>query len=147
MIKARAKAAGAVLAGAALMTGLGTGEAMAATSASKQPFSASGTSHSGWSGYTNGSMTFYQRSVNITGTVKSNTTGCVRAEFNVWSGSSITDTQYRTACGRGPGSSKGFNFTSPTLRGGAGSIQVRLDAVTADGRYLEYIDGNYVYNP
>ncbi|MFI6284386.1 hypothetical protein ACIBCM_06435 [Streptomyces sp. NPDC051018] len=92
-------------------------------------------------------VTFYQRSVNITGTVKSNTTGCVRAEFKVYSGVHLTDTQYRTACGRGTGSSKGFNFTSPTLRGGASTVVVTLDAVTANGRYLEYIDDATAYNP
>ncbi|MGW6460843.1 hypothetical protein ACWF94_33775 [Streptomyces sp. NPDC055078] len=146
MTKARTKAAGAVLAGAALMTGLGAGEAMAAASApSNKSFSASGTTPAGWSGYTNGWITFYERSVNITGTVKSNTTGCVRAEFMVFSRGELTDTEHRTACGRGDGTSRGFNFTSPALQGGAGSVLVRLDAVNEYGEPIGFIASDAIF--
>ncbi|MFF0450888.1 hypothetical protein ACFYT4_31675 [Streptomyces sp. NPDC004609] len=138
MIKVRTKAAGAVLAGAALMTGLGAGEAMAAASAPSE-FQVSG-SDGVRAGYSNGSVTFYERSAKITGTVKSHTKGCVRVEFVVFSRGQVMDVQYRTACGLGPGSSKGFNFTSPALKGGVSEVRIDLEAVEASGATLRKLD-------
>ncbi|NUK02697.1 hypothetical protein HRW23_21010 [Streptomyces lunaelactis] len=115
--------------GVALFTAVGAGTAVA------DPIS---TGH--WDisvaaeGYTNGNVQFYNRSVNISGTVKSNTTGCVRATFYVPQNDGTHTYAERTACGRGTGTSKGFNFTmSADYAGGAAYVIVALNKVNADG--------------
>lgn len=68
-------------------------------------------------GYSNGHLYYYNRSVQVQGTAKSNTTGCVQARFNFYSGNPadlrkpVVPEQTRTACGRGTGTSTDFNFT------------------------------------
>lgn len=77
-------------------------------------------------GYTNGLVNFYNRSVQITGTVKSDTTGCASANFQIKQGVNWYF-ETRTACGRGTGSSKGFNFTIDfDARGAAEYVYVQL---------------------
>ncbi|WP_231655747.1 hypothetical protein [Streptomyces clavuligerus] len=143
MIKARLKASVAALAATVLFTGLSAGEAMAVPNSTKT-FSLSGT-YQGHTGYTEGYLYFYNRSVGITGTVKSNTTGCVQVVIAVHAGGRETDHQTRTACGRGTGTSTGFNYTaSADIPGGADEVEINLagldgrgqiDAVITGGRY------------
>lgn len=91
-------------------------------------------------GYTNGNVKFYNQSVNVSGTVKSSTTGCVRVTFSVrqWDGTHIGEE--RTACGRGTGTSKGFSFPIPAeYAGGPTYVWVTLSKVTPAGATGELI--------
>jgi hypothetical protein len=95
-------------------------------------------------GYSQGHIVFYNRTVQISGSVKSNTTGCVQAEFwvTINGGGNV---ERRTACGRGVGSSKDFGFTSEAVVGGWEAVTIYLDAVTADGVPLERLDSQTYY--
>ncbi|MGJ6970018.1 hypothetical protein ACSDR0_50000 [Streptosporangium sp. G11] len=99
------------------------------------------------SGY--GTITFYERSVNIRGSVKSHNTGCARASFNVYThppneydhkGERFAR-ETRDACGRGPGSSTDFNFTVEIGRGGAVYVEAGVDS------WMGQHDGRRIWNP
>ncbi|MFD5426567.1 hypothetical protein [Streptomyces sp. NPDC127084] len=66
-------------------------------------------------GYTKGSVSFYNQSVGIQGSVKSNTKDCMQVRFNFYknypASEKVAAQQTRTACGRGTGTSTDFNFT------------------------------------
>ncbi|WP_405749776.1 hypothetical protein OHA19_08030 [Streptomyces sp. NBC_00012] len=124
-VRTLAKAASATAISAALLATLGTGSASAAPIDSGT-FNVDVPS----TGYTTGTVNFFNRSVQITGSVKSNTTGCASANFQIRRGSTWYF-ETRTACGRGPGSSKGFNFTVDFEGAGA-----------ADYVYVELWDTN-----
>jgi hypothetical protein len=145
VISVKLKASAAVVAAAGLFTGLSATEAVADPNVTRT-YSVRGIHElNGYhSGYSDGYGYFYNRSVGITGTVKSDTTGCVQVEFQVVSHGFTTDWQTRTACGRGPGSSKGFNFTSPAdYPGGAAYVTVRLFGINSDGSRVE-LDTTYM---
>lgn len=129
-----AKAALATAACAAVFTGVSTSPAAAAI-----PYHYTTGNNSGAAGYSNGSVTFHNQSVQISGTVKSNTTGCVRVVFQILTGS-WAEGEERTACGRGAGTSKDFGFTTPSVVGGYTEVYVRLVTVTSDGREDRLID-------
>ncbi|MEV4334270.1 hypothetical protein AB0K02_27695 [Streptomyces sp. NPDC049597] len=101
-----AKSAVVAATSGALLATFGTGPATAAALYSED-YSAYTTDV----GYMEGKVVFYNRSVTITGTVKSHTTGCATASFQIRRGTDEWYQEDRTACGRGPGSSKGFSFT------------------------------------
>lgn len=143
MIRAKLRAATAVLAAAGFFTTLSATEAAAAANTTRT-FAVGGTSD-GHSGYANGSLNFHNRSVGITGSVKSDTTGCVQVVFQVYAGGNETDYQTRTACGRGTGTSKGFSFTSPAdYPGGATRVSVTLAGITSLGS-LVWLDSETHY--
>ncbi|WP_236245109.1 hypothetical protein [Streptomyces sp. CC210A] len=130
-----AKGTVAAAAAAVVLTGISAGPAAATTNSTKT-FNVSGSSV-GHSGYSNGYIHFYNRSVGITGKVKSNDSNCVQVIFSVWSHGEQTDFQTRTACGRGPGTETGFNFTSPAnFPGGASDVQVTLAGITGTGQVV-----------
>ncbi|MGC5346948.1 hypothetical protein PZB75_30250 [Streptomyces sp. AM 4-1-1] len=95
-------------------------------------------------GYSQGTVTFHNRTVQLSGTVKSNTTGCVkvRIQANV---SSFAHTEERTACGRGTGSSKDFGYTLPSYVGGYTLVSIELTEVTASGAYITILDSTVRY--
>ncbi|NUK05438.1 hypothetical protein HRW23_32580 [Streptomyces lunaelactis] len=138
-MKKMAAGASTVAACTAFITALGIGTA----SAAPQSFSESSAAH----GYTNGSIEFYNRSVLITGTVKSNTTGCVRVAFTIPNPTPAPDVyETRTACGRGTGTSKGFEFTAPAdFPGGAAWVKVQLGIVGDNGLVSDWVDGDIYY--
>jgi hypothetical protein len=142
-MRAKLRASAAVLAAAGFFTALSATEAAADPNSTRE-FSVSGAS-GGHSGYSNGYLYFYNRSVGITGSVKSDTTGCVQVVFQVYSHGEETDFQTRTACGRGTGSSTGFNFTSPAnYSGGASEVRVTLAGINSLGQ-SHWLDARSYY--
>ncbi|MEU5348168.1 MULTISPECIES: hypothetical protein [unclassified Streptomyces] len=82
-------------------------------------------------GYTKGGVSFYNRDVVVQGTVKSHTTGCAQALFEVYETAwSTPKVETRTACGRGTGTSTDYNFTVDLGPGGAASVMVVLQENT-----------------
>ncbi|NUK83954.1 hypothetical protein [Streptomyces lunaelactis] len=84
-------------------------------------------------GYAQGGVTFHNRDVVIQGSVKSHTTGCAQAEFEIFA--NFTDetplkTETRTACGRGTGTSTDFHFTVDMPAGGAAYLRTSLNENT-----------------
>ncbi|MGW2620631.1 hypothetical protein [Streptomyces sp. NPDC001500] len=141
------KAAVITAACATLATGLSTGQASAVGEVQSYQISGS-------EGYSNGNITFFNRSVRVSGTVKSNTTGCVRVSFSGWvsnGGQLASEKGYeeRTACGRGTGTSKGFNFTMDVSdsHGGFDFVFINLWTVDANGHADESVAPQQKYVP
>ncbi|MFI9582108.1 hypothetical protein ACIHCQ_09730 [Streptomyces sp. NPDC052236] len=129
----KAAKSAAVMAGAtALFATMGTGTANAAT----DYYLGNNTTEAG---YSFGSIDIFMRSSLITGTVKSNTTGCAQVTFRAPEKPLLEET--RTACGRGTGTSKGFEFTLPTnVDGGASRINIELWTLDSKGDRYHLID-------
>ncbi|MDG9683096.1 hypothetical protein QC334_10155 [Streptomyces sp. DH18] len=130
----RKRSAIASLACAAALVSAGASPASAAV---PQNYFVGSTGSTG--GYSQGTVTFHNRTVQISGAVKSNTTGCVQVEFQ-GTVSNFAHYERRTACGRGTGSSKDFGFTFPSYVGGYSHVVVQLSEVTSTGTHLKMLD-------
>ncbi|BCL31878.1 hypothetical protein ACFFS2_17915 [Streptomyces aurantiacus] len=92
-------------------------------------------------GHIIGSVSFYNRDVVVQGTVKSHTTGCAQALFEIYeTPSSTPKVQTRTACGRGTGTSTDYNFTVDLGPGGAAFVTVTLQENTT-GKWEQVPNG------
>ncbi|MGW0553651.1 hypothetical protein ACWDZ6_05530 [Streptomyces sp. NPDC002926] len=92
-------------------------------------------------GYTHGGINFTNQSVQIQGTVKSNNIHCAQVTFFVFYANQVDaiDRQTRTACGRGPGSSRDFNFTVPAPKpGGAERVNIFFDYQDSKDHWVYY---------
>ncbi|MGW1493875.1 hypothetical protein [Streptomyces sp. NPDC002402] len=121
-LKKFASALATVVAAAGLFTTMATGTATAAP-VWTTPFSVDNAF--GWS---SGKLNFYQRSLQITGTVQSRFSGCTTVHFSWWDvNKAMRGNDLRTACGTGPGSDKGFTFTGQAnVPGGAERVLVEV---------------------
>ncbi|MFJ3601134.1 MULTISPECIES: hypothetical protein [unclassified Streptomyces] len=95
-------------------------------------------------GYSQGTVIFHNRTVQVSGAVKSNTTGCVQVQFQ-GTVSNFAHYERRTACGRGTGSSKDFGFTFPSYVGGYSHVFILLTEVTASGMHKKTLDSTTRY--
>ncbi|MFI9585102.1 hypothetical protein ACIHCQ_25370 [Streptomyces sp. NPDC052236] len=100
-------------------------------------------------GYTIGGVTFHNQDVVIQGSVKSHTTGCVQAQFDISLGTStgVTKTETRTACGRGTGTSTDFHFTVDMPAGGTDHVDVYLNQnITSTTGRWQHIASDTLWN-
>ncbi|NUK00954.1 hypothetical protein HRW23_11250 [Streptomyces lunaelactis] len=86
-------------------------------------------------------MTFHNRDVVVQGSVKSHTTGCAQAKFEVFldfPDETPVKTETRTACGRGTGTSTDYHFTVGIGSGGASHVRVTLlENTTGTWRFVK----------
>lgn len=98
-------------------------------------------SMSGGQGSSYGSVEFFNRSVGVTGDVRSHISGCIQASFQTYPGNAF---ETRTACNY---HTTGFNFTmSADFPGGATSVTVNLAHINDNGS-LEWLGSRTVQRP